>query len=189
MTTEQSKDKKILTKKEKGLNRHWKNFRDTEYLGGHNLEAGEEMLLTISKFEGEEMIIQVGGKKDEKVPKQVLYFVEDVPKMILNTTNANVLTMLYGSHPDQWIGKQIQIHTAKVKAFGKTHDAIRIREFIPKINVDLDLYTGKMMEAKTLDELKKIWKSFPQAAVNSPELIKRKDALKVQFEQDMPNIQ
>jgi len=181
MTTEKSK---ILLKKEKGLNRHWKNFRDTEYLGGHNLEAGEEMLLTISKFEGEEMIIKVGGKKDEKVPKQVLYFVEEVPKMILNTTNANVLTTLYGSHPNQWIGKQIQIHTSKVKAFGKTHDAIRIREIIPKIDVDIEFYTGKLMAAQNLDELRTIWKSFPQAALNSKELIKRKDALKEQLTLD-----
>lgn len=170
----EGKDVKILTKVEKGANRHWKNFLDKDYLGSHNLEKGEEMLLTISKFEGEEEVTTAEGKKE----KQVLYFKEDVPKMILNITNGNMLTQLYGSHPEQWIGKQIQVYAARVKAFGKEQDALRIRDFVPKIAVDVDAYTSKLMEAKNLDDLKRIWTSFPVSARNNKELITRKDNLK-----------
>jgi hypothetical protein len=81
---------KIIRKKTKAGNRHWKNFLDKDYLGSHNLEKGEEMLLTIERFEGEELVTKVGGDSNEKVPKPVLYFREDVPKMIMNITNGNI---------------------------------------------------------------------------------------------------
>lgn len=169
---------KIIRKKTKATNRHWKNFLDKDYLGSHNLEKGEEMLLTIEKFEGEEMIRKVDGDKDQKVPKPVLYFKEDVPKMIMNITNGNILSALYGSHPDEWVGKQIQIYPASVRAFGKTQDALRIRDFIPKINVDVTSYVSKLKGAKDVEELKKIWSTFPVSARNDADLIKSKDVLK-----------
>lgn len=178
MENNQQQDPKILTKKEKGAHRHWKNFLDREYLGSHNLEPGEEMLLTIARFEGEEMVQKVDGKKDEKVAKQVLYFEEDVPKMIINITNASTIASLYGTHPDQWIGKAIQVYAASVKAFGKTQDALRIRDFIPKRTIDVVAYAMKLDEAKDLDQLKNIWSSFPASARNDADLIKKKDALK-----------
>lgn len=170
---------KIIKKKEKGVNRHWKNFLDKDYLGSHNLEEGEELLVTIAKFEGEEMVIKVGGKGDEKVAKTVLYFKEDVPKMIMNITNGNTLTNLYGSHPDKWIGKQIQIFATPVKAFGKTQDALRIRDFIPKINVDANSYIESLTKAETLDELKEIFKSLPVSAQKDSQVVAKKDELKL----------
>lgn len=169
---------KILNKKLKGQNRHWKNFIDKDYLGSHNLEEGEEMLLTIEKFEGEEMVVKVGGKKDEKVPKQVLYFKEDVPKMIMNITNGNTIASLYGSHPDQWVGKQIQVYATPVKAFGKTQDALRVRDFVPRHNVDVGSFVSKLELATTLDELKNIWVSFPASARNDKTLEAKKDEIK-----------
>lgn len=179
MTTEQSNagETKILTKKEKGSNRHWKNFLDKDYLGSHNLEKGEEMLLTIERFVGEEEVTTADGKKQ----KQVLYFEEDVPKMILNITNGNILTQLYGSHPEQWIGKQIQVYATPVKAFGKVQDALRIRDFVPKIKVDVAGYTAKLAAAKNLEELKTIWSKFPVSARNDKDLIKSKDELKTKL--------
>jgi hypothetical protein len=178
---EEQADVRILSKKEKGTNRHWKNFLDKDYLGSHNLERGEEMLLTIEQFEGEEMVIKVGGKNDEKVAKQVLYFKEDAPKMILNITNGNTIANLYGSHPDKWIGKQIQVFATPVKAFGKTQDALRIRDFIPKIDVDVEAYGAKLAKATTLDELKRIWSTFPMSARNDKALITKKDELKAKL--------
>lgn len=172
---------RIITKKEKSTSRHWKNFLDKDYLGSHNLEKGEEMLLTIEKFEGEEMVQRVDGKKDEKVPKQVLYFTEDVPKMILNITNASTIASLYGSHPDQWIGKKIQVYATPVKAFGKTQDALRIRDFVPKKTVDTEKYAEKLAQAKDVNDLKKIWTKLPVSAREDAKLIKMKDELKKQL--------
>ncbi len=172
---------KIINKKEKGISRHWKNFLDKDYLGSHNLEAGEELLVTIAKFEGEEMVQKVGGKNDEKVAKTVLYFQENVPKMIMNITNGNTISALYGAHPDKWVGKQIQIFAAPVKAFGKTQDALRIRDFVPKINVDAKAHTDRLASAKTLEELVTIWKSLPQSVRTNKEVEAFKDELKAKF--------
>lgn len=169
---------KILKKKEKGLNRHWKNYLDKDYLGSHNLEEGEEMLLTIAGFEGEEMVQTSDGSKS---PKMVLYFKEDKPKMILNITNAMTIGSLYGSHPDKWIGKQIQLFAAQVKAFGKQQEALRIRDFIPKINVDITTWTDKLQVAANLDELKAIWSDFPVSVRNDKDLISIKDEIKARL--------
>lgn len=165
---------KILNKKVKALNRHWKNYRDKDYIGSHNLEAGEEMLLTISKFEGEEKVKTADGEK----VAQVLYFKEDVPKMIMNVTNGNTISSLYGSHPDQWIGKQIQIYVASnVKSFGKNQDALRIRDFIPQRTLD-PRFVLELEKSTDLDSLKTIWSSFPESVRNDQEMIAKKDVLK-----------
>lgn len=166
---------KILKKKQKGNNRHWKNFLDKNYLGAHNLEPGEEFLLTIERFEGEEMVQTADGSKSSK---QVLYFKEDKPKMILNITNATIIASLYGNHPEDWIGKQIQVYSANVKAFGKQQDALRVRDFKPKTDVDTEAHKDKLGVASNLDELKAIWASLPVSARNDESLIQFKDELK-----------
>ena len=172
--TKTAEPTKIITKKIKGNNRHWKNFLDKEYLGSHNLEKGEEMQMTIEKFEGEEQVQTKEGNKTARV----LYFKEDVPKMIINITNGNMLTHLYGSHPEDWVGKMIQVSATKVKAFGTTQDAIRIRDFIPKRTIDRNKHLAKLKTAKTIDELKAIWVKFSTSVRNDAEMTKSKDALK-----------
>ncbi len=169
---------KIIKKKEKALNRHWKNFIDKDYLGSHNLEIGEEMLLTIEKFEGEEMVQKVGSGKDEKIPKQVLYFKESVPKMIMNITNGNTISALYGPHPDGWIGKKIQVFATPVKAFGKTQDALRIRDFKPKDPVNVEDAKAKLDKATNLEDLAKTWKLLGIAVQENKEVEAYKNVLK-----------
>jgi len=169
---------KILKKKEKGLNRHWKNFLDKAYLGSHNLEVGEEMLLTIQKFVGEEEVKSADGKASAK---QVLYFTEDVPKMILNITNGNTISALYGPHPDGWVGKKIQVFAASVKAFGKTQDALRIRDFKPRDEVSITDIASKLETATTLTELSTIWKALPLGIRSNPKVIEFKDDLKTKL--------
>lgn len=169
---------KIITEKKKGVNRHWKNYKDTQYLGSHNLEEGEEMILTIEKFEGEELVQKASGDKE---PKMVLYFKETVPKMILNITNASTIANLYGQHPEQWFGKKIQVFATPVKAFGKTQDALRIRDFLPERNVDVMAYGQQLEAATTLEELKTIWSKFPISVRNNADMIAIKDVIKAKL--------
>jgi len=168
-------DTKIIKKKEKSLNRHWKNYLDKDYLGSHNLEAGEEMLLTIDKFVGEEMVKSTEGKESAKM---VLYFKENNPKMILNITNANTISALYGSHPDGWAGKKIQVYATPVKAFGKTQDALRIRDFKPKEPINVTEIKKVLDGAKTLPELVSAWKSIGINAQENKEVEAYKNTLK-----------
>ena len=148
---------KIIKQKIKAQNRHWKNFQDKDYLGSHNLEEGEEMLLTIERFEGEEKVIGPDGKETVKM---VLYFRENVPKMIMNITNGTTIASLYGPHPEDWVGKQIQLYPASVTAFGKTGDALRVRDFKPKHDVDMDAVLSVLQGASSLAERKTMWSSL-----------------------------
>ena len=173
-----------ITKKEKGLNRHWKNFKDKDYLGSHNIEKDEEMVLTICKYEGEENVQTPDGKAMTTQVCQVLYFHEEAPKMILNITNSNMLSHLYGTHPEDWIEKKISIIVANIKAFGKQQDALRIRDIIPSQELDLVECVRKLDEAKNRDELKIVWGSFGPGANNVAPLKKHKDKLKAKFEKD-----
>lgn len=165
---------KILKKKEKGNDRHWKNFIDKEYLGSHNLETGEEMQMTIEKFEGEEKVKTQDGEKSARV----LYFQEDVPKMIMNITNGNMLAHLYGAHPEDWVGKAIQVYATPVKAFGKTQDAIRIRDFVPQRAGNNGKHIKKLQTSKNLTDLKKNWEALAVSVKNDKEVLKAKDVLK-----------
>ena len=52
---------------------------------------------------------------------------------------------MYGDETDNWMGRQVQLYTTKVKAFGAVHDAIRIRSAgtvsaapVPEQDADLD---------------------------------------------------
>lgn len=170
---------KILTKKEKGNHRHWKNFVDKDYLGSHNLEKGEEMFLTISQFEGEEMVQRIDGEKE---PMRVLYFSEKIPKMIVNNTNANIISALYGTQPEKWIGKQIQIYATPVKAFGKMQDALRIRDFVPSHQIETKKYIEKFDKIKTMKELREYWYKLPMSVRNDAEMKKVAKSLKAKFE-------
>ena len=169
---------KIIKKIEKGGNRHWKNFLDKNYLGSHNLESGEEMLLTIEKFVGEEDVKGADGKSQTK---PVLYFKEDVPKMIMNITNGNTITVLYGSHPDGWVGKKIQIFATPVKAFGKVQDALRIRDVIPTSKIDNKEALLKINACKNQNELKTVYLSLTQEERNDVDVKKITNALKVKL--------
>ena len=167
---------KLINKKIKAENRHWRNFQDKNYLGAHNLEDGEEMLLTIAKFSGEEKVKTADGEKT----CMVLYFQEDVQKMILNVTNANTISSLYGTHPDSWVGKKVQIYPARgIKAFGKIQDALRIRDFAPRVVQDATAHIKTLNSCKTLQELVEKWDKLPTTAKNNKEIFALKEKLKV----------
>jgi hypothetical protein len=112
------------------------------------------MVVSIAKVEGQEAVSNHANNTKEN--KIVLYFQENIPKMILNITNANTLSILYGEHIEDWEGKKIQLTTVKVKAFGKMHDALRIRDVVPKGEVTI-LEAEKMLKGcKTSNDLKEV---------------------------------
>ena len=102
---------------------YFKNF-----LGAWTFASGDKTL-TISEVGEMEMYDQeTGGKKVEPV----LHFAEEQLPMVLNVTNATTIEEVLGTDNwHDWIGKQIIVGTSKVKAFGKTQDAIRVRDRKP----------------------------------------------------------
>lgn len=98
------------------------------FLGGWTFEDGDKTLTIKSVGEEEMYDADTGGKKKALA----LRFEElDLP-MVLNVTNAEAISDVVGSDRlADWIGRKIIVGTSKVKAFGKMHDAIRVRHDKP----------------------------------------------------------
>lgn len=92
------------------------------YLEGDSL-AGKEFEMTIKDF-GSEMMPDHKGADELKY---TLQFNETDKSLILNKTNAKRLAVLFGPETNEWKGKRIVLYTEEVKAFGKLHNAIRIK--------------------------------------------------------------
>ena len=108
---------------------HWKKLTNPNYLGTYALNPGEEKILTI-KSVGPEKVMGSDGSSQECI---VAHFTEQEKPMILNKTNCKVIEKLYKTpYTEEWAGKKIRIYSAKVKAFGDTVDALRIRQVIPQ---------------------------------------------------------
>lgn len=67
-------------------------------------------------------------KDGSEVRKLVVNF-EGIRKgLVLNKTNARTIENLTGTRsPEEWIGREVNLYTARVMAFGKEVDAVRIR--------------------------------------------------------------
>lgn len=51
---------------------------------------------------------------------------------VLNRTNANTIAAMYGNEAADWLGRLVTLIPARVPVGGKTSDAIRVKEGIPK---------------------------------------------------------
>lgn len=106
---------------------HYQEYFKT-FLGGWSFENGDKTL-TIKRIGEEEMYdAETGGKKKGLV----MYFDElDLP-MVLNVTNCEAIADVTGTDKiAEWVGHKIIVGTSRIKAFGKMHDAIRVRNEKP----------------------------------------------------------
>ncbi len=104
--------------------------KNPNYLGSWDLYdiPGQEIIATISMLRDEEVI-----NNGQKEGCTVMHFEEKYKPMILNLTNKKMLAKLYKTKSsEKLVGKRVKIGFEKVKAFGKIHDALRIKNEIPK---------------------------------------------------------
>lgn len=100
------------------------NFINAELIG----TEGAEMVVTIKDIDFAECYDE---QTKQKVKKQTVFFEETKP-LVLNKTNTKALKKLFSPNSDDpadAVGHKVILRVEKVKAFGKTVDAIRIREF------------------------------------------------------------
>ncbi len=100
------------------------NFINAELIG----TAGAEKVATIKDIDFAECYDE---RTQQKVKKQTVFFEECKP-LVLNKTNAKALKKLFSPNsdtPQDAVGHRVILKVEKVKAFGKTVDAIRIREY------------------------------------------------------------
>lgn len=104
--------------------------KNPNYLGSYDLYdvPNSEITVTIDRFADEEVV--ANGQKSTCT---VMYFKEQYKPMIMNVENKKRLAKLFHSkETENFTGKRISIHIEKVKAFGDIHDALRIKQMLPK---------------------------------------------------------
>ncbi len=116
------------------------------YLEGEELK-GETLTLTIKDIRQEKMKSQ-GGREESKY---VLYFQETPKGFVLNKTNAKRIATLHGKMTGGWASKRIALYTEEVRAFGETHNALRVA-----IAVNSDNGNGEMNLTKLLYSLNRV---------------------------------
>lgn len=156
---------------------HWKNFHDYKYLGAYSID-GEDLTLTIRSTK-EEMVKGQSGREE---PCFVCYFEEQEKGMILNKTNAKMIQTVHGTpYVEEWVGKQIVLGTEKVSAFGETADALRIRAYKPKVQIDPTEAIARIESCLDMDELKKTFKSLTATEQTNNQIINAKNKMKNEF--------
>ena len=125
--------------------RKYKNYKsfNSSYIGGWTFEDGDKVL-TIKDVQP----MMVRNEKNQSGEEKMCIIFEEIDKpMVLNSTNNDTITKLLGSSLfDNWQGKQIQLGTEKVKAFGDIWDAVRVRPELPKPKAT-DLITPEQIDA------------------------------------------
>jgi hypothetical protein len=102
---------------------HWKKLTNPNYIGSEILQPGQELKLTIEKVVKEQ--VKTADGTQECI---VAYFVGGKKGMIINKTNAKIITKVLDTpYIEHWAGKSITIYAAKVKAFGDMVEALRVK--------------------------------------------------------------
>lgn len=128
---------------------HWKVLQHPDYIGAYALMKGDKNIELNVKIESvrREIVTGPDGKKEECT---IMTIPPNKP-MILNATNQKALTKAIGSpFIEDWSGKIVTLYVAKVRAFGETVDALRIKDvlFVPPTLPTLDIKHPKWNDAK-----------------------------------------
>ena len=108
---------------------HWKSLTNTDYIGAYSLQPGEEKVVEIISV-GREKVKGTDGKETECTVAKL----KGEKPFILNRTNCKTLTKVFETpFIENWKNVQITVFAEKVKAFGETVDALRIRPTKPKL--------------------------------------------------------
>ncbi|NQU20950.1 MAG: hypothetical protein HQ567_06670 [Candidatus Nealsonbacteria bacterium] len=115
----------------------------SKYLKAADIERGRERQLT-TDYVDVELMESTGDKKP------VLYFKGEDRGLVLNRTNAEVLSDAFGEDSDDWAGQRVVLYCAKTQFAGKTCDGLRLR---PAVNGQAEAAPKPMDPADTNVEL------------------------------------
>lgn len=112
---------------------HYKNVYKSNHLGVADLEVfaeeGKSLCFTIEQVK-QELDTKVAGKK---IDANIAYFKEDIKPLVLNSTNATVISKFAKSaHVENWNNIYIELYVDNsVKMKGQVVGGIRIRKVQP----------------------------------------------------------
>lgn len=107
---------------------HWKKLTNPDYIGAYFLNPGEDLIVQIDRVE-HAVITGADGKKDEA---NIAHLVGHKPFILNSTNQKSIEKALKSPYIEDWAGKYIQLYSARVKAFGDTVDALRVRLTAPE---------------------------------------------------------
>ena len=114
------------TKTNERVNKMTANININDMFPGKYLKAsdttGRDTVLTIKDVRQESL-----GQGEEAELKPIVYFSELEKGLVLNKTNANTISGLFGPNTGDWVGKRIAIYEAEVAFQGRMTNAIRVR--------------------------------------------------------------
>lgn len=93
-------------------------------------DAFPSKYLKASDLQGRQVTVKMDRADYEVIGddrKLILYFQGKDKGMVLNKTNANNISFIYGPNTDDWNGAEITLFEAMVDFQGKTVPAIRVR--------------------------------------------------------------
>ncbi|KKM60342.1 hypothetical protein LCGC14_1542760 [marine sediment metagenome] len=106
---------------------------ESKWLKAANLQ-GQRVSVVISHVTTDNV-----GTEEKPETKPIVFFVGKDKGLVLNKTNAEQISAMYGDETDSWVNKTIELFTQKVPFNGQMVDAIRIA---PPPNVPM---TGQPM--------------------------------------------
>jgi len=155
---------------------HWRKLHNPDYIGAYTLMTGDkpiDLVVTIKSV----AVQEVKGEDGKGESCTVAQLVGQKP-FIINATNAKMLTKILGSpYIEDWAGKSVTLYVAKIKAFGDTVDALRIRPQLPAPKQLPDLNPQHAKWQGAVDALK--------AGNTTLEAIKKNYTLTTQNEQEL----
>ena len=92
----------------------------SKYLNGS--DVGAQLFKLVIKS------ISMETMENDGASKPVMYFTEAVKGMVINSTNWDNMSMVFGDESDNWIGKQIEMYTEATRTpNGQPTRGVRIR--------------------------------------------------------------
>lgn len=106
---------------------HWKKLTNPNYIGAHDFQPNQELTVTIESV-ATEMVKHFDGKKLDEESCIVAKLKGAKKPLILNKTNCKIISRnLDTPYIEQWPGKSITLYVAKIRAFGETVEALRVK--------------------------------------------------------------
>lgn len=155
---------------------HWRELQDYKHLGAHDLENGEDLIVTIKEVTKETILSQSGNEETCMVAK---FEDEEIKPMIVNITNSKTISQILASpYVEKWIGKKIQLYSAEITAWGEEMIALRVRPYAPKGKIKEASIVKKIKAFKTPQQLKEYWFELSHEERNNRKVINAKNSKK-----------
>jgi hypothetical protein len=114
---------------------HWKKLTNPDYIGAYSLMDGKESTNELT-VQIDKVVRQLVTGADGKQEQCTVAHLKGQKPFILNATNQKIMTKLFGSpFIEDWAGRPMTLYVAKVKAFGDTVDALRVRDKPPVVSL------------------------------------------------------